>query len=1136
MQTQQQIINKRTYHCPSCNKTALPEIPLERIKETEYALICKINVKGLCNVCPIDKQKTMYVCTGPCEGCRISRPSRIYENDGHKKCIDTNADISRDEVVDAENDIDTDFFEQAESWDEGIQLSETHDEGTIGQIEHLSEDSEGSDEDPSQKKGAGKWLPPDNGTFFHNAPLNEWPKTCRDYFRNEAEKKGSGIKNIVCKALSGREIISDRELNDLTDSECDFHMHMAQLHDNTTAKTREGFCQSMGYIHDHQSKRLAAKIGSSESIMKESFLSALQERGDFSNEELQDLEQKAYSKYIQSKALTDEQNDSKYSLFPTSSTVRTKYLDEGKGIIKNVPHPDIHLLDHCDKDCNKFTPIESKKKRKNLELNSNQRSDDFTTQEIQPKKKRKYAFMPPEQIINFFLASGTDAKYYRIGYDSDFYLDPESKSYECKLIEDLHKMAIDLRTQNPDLPSDTRIVLMDLWTDGFENKKISPNPAYNNVNAFTLTLQPSTRRTMESFTLPTGLTYKRENHRDVLLQILRECRKMREPTMRYWGGKENRAIPTIVWLRSIIEDYPERASMTCTSEMGTYHMRWTVSMLYDDKKTPSCPHCEANRINAILKNQHSDRIPACIDCQDWQYYVDTPKVHPIDYPAIKKTKVAQCKNITFDPVRLTFDLLHDSLEKLQNDVRELKKPPLKGQLEYIIQILCLCGGKRTHFADQILKGLKDHGVNFDITKCDLYPRILAEFKELGIDLTTFSLAPMHMLFLGNAKACIAQLPRIFGDSPVDKKALEDLIEHLNRCQEQINKLSIDWCVSMRFSGKDNDIVGTAKWVSKNCVAFVRMSLYYFSFLDVLLARHDLSPETVVGLKAYRKMVVSFYLLISYMFDDDYKALNKTDEKIEHYVRLYLSACRYFDMNARTTNDSEANNRPKKSDDSRAFFLSKQNLLSLLELPRSIQQFGHIAGMYEGSNEGYVRYLKREMSVMMHNDEFLERIVTKTARTRFLEVLMKDNSFNQAKHTRLSNVPIYSSEQPKNLIANAAPFGGMIDCSSKLWLCFRGPSSTIETRPLLINDTVGRKYCNMWYAMVGVDMDDSNKIIYPNREAFLKECHDYFIAAGIQLLQEKIHLYTIVTRGWKIRKENGTLGIIDPDIEILLLKD
>ena len=1120
MQTQQQIINNRNYLCPSCNETVLPEIPLERIQETKYALICKINVKGLCDVCPIgEQQNALFVCTGRCNACRSSKPGRIVQNDDHKKkCIDTNADISRDELDGGDtDDWDPDFDqntirheEQLETWEDGM--------------EHIESDAEVA----AKSKVDEKWMPVDNDSFFDNAPKEEWPKTSKEYFQHEAQKEGNGIKHIVCKALSGRQTASISDMTDITDSECHFHMHLAQMHDNTTAKTKERYCQSVEYIRNHQSKQTTAQIDFAESKMRESFLSTLREKYDLNDDDLEDLDRKASLKYVQSKALANKQDDCKYTLFPDKSTIRTRYLDEGDGIIQNIPHPDIHLISHCDKDCNKFTPIESNVAKRKAERNSNQRRDDFTTEEVQPKKKRKYAFMPPEQIINLFLASGVDAKYYRIGYDCDFYSDHENKTYECDLVEELHQYAIAIRQQNSDLPRDTRVVLFDLWTDGFENKKISPNPAYNNVNAFTLTLIPETRRTMESFTLPAGLAYKRDNHRDVLLQILRQCQKMREPTMRYWGGQENRVIPTIVWLRSIIEDYPERVNMTCLAQMGTYHMRWTVSMLYDDKKTPSCPQCEGTRIAAILTNRHSVRIPACDNCHDWQYDVGTPNVHPIDLLAIQNTTVAQRNKMPIPPVRLTFDLLHDSLHKLQNDLRGLKKAPHKGKLEFILNILCISGMRRTHFADQILKGLKDHGENFDITKCDLYPRILAEFKELGIDLTTFSLAPMHMLFLGNAKACIAQLPRIFGDSPVDKKALEDLIEHLNRCQEQINKLSIDWCVSMRFSGKDNDIVGTAKWVSKNCVAFVRMSLYYFSFLDVLLARHDLSPETVVGLKAYRKMVVSFYLLISYMFDDDYKALNKTDEKIEHYVRLYLSSCRSFDMNARTTT--------KKGDDKKAFYLTKQNLLSLLELGDSVKRYGHITSTYESSNEGYVRCLKREMGVMMHNDEFLERIVTKTARTRFLEVMMKNNSFKQQSYTRLNNVPIYTPEQPKDLIANAAPFGGMIDCSSRLWLCFRGPSSTIDTRPLRIDDRDGRKYCNLWFAKVEVDMDDSHKISYPSRNAFLDACHDYFIAAGIQLGEERRHIYTIVSRGWKVRKENSTFGIIDPDSEILLMKD
>ena len=175
MQTQQQIINNRNYLCPSCNETVLPEIPLERIQETKYALICKINVKGLCDVCPIgEQQNALFVCTGRCNACRSSKPGRIVQNDDHKKkCIDTNADISRDELDGGDtDDWDPDFDqntirheEQLETWEDGM--------------EHIESDAEVA----AKSKVDEKWMPVDNDSFFDNAPKEEWPKTSKEYFQ-----------------------------------------------------------------------------------------------------------------------------------------------------------------------------------------------------------------------------------------------------------------------------------------------------------------------------------------------------------------------------------------------------------------------------------------------------------------------------------------------------------------------------------------------------------------------------------------------------------------------------------------------------------------------------------------------------------------------------------------------------------------------------------------------------------------------------------------------------------------------------------------------------------------------------------------------------------------------------------------
>ena len=176
---------------------------------------------------------------------------------------------------------------------------------------------------------------------------------------------------------------------------------------------------------------------------------------------------------------------------------------------------------------------------------------------------------------------------------------------------------------------------------------------------------------------------------------------------------------------------------------------------------------------------------------------------------------------------------------------------------------------------------------------------------------------------------------------------------------------------------------------------------------------------------------------------------------------------------------------------------------------------------------------------MHKDQFLTRILTKTARSQFLERIIDGNRFSSGNiYTRLSSVPVYEHTRLKSITEECEFFGGMIDKDNKLWLCVKGPKSTIETRPLVLDDTNGRSIFNLWYSEVHVDMDDSKRKFYPNRKDFLLACHDYFIAGGIQVKNvhetgKTTNLYTILYHGWKLCRKGGVKGHVVPDKDILL---
>jgi hypothetical protein len=65
------------------------------------------------------------------------------------------------------------------------------------------------------------------------------------------------------------------------------------------------------------------------------------------------------------------------------------------------------------------------------------------------------------------------------------------------------------------------------------------------------------------------MCFKRNNHHDILLQLLEELKDLQSPTLRYWGGEENQVYPTMVFLEMISNDLSERCSNTCTTLNGT---------------------------------------------------------------------------------------------------------------------------------------------------------------------------------------------------------------------------------------------------------------------------------------------------------------------------------------------------------------------------------------------------------------------------------------------------------------------------------------------------------------------------------------------------------------------------------------
>jgi hypothetical protein len=121
-----------------------------------------------------------------------------------------------------------------------------------------------------------------------------------------------------------------------------------------------------------------------------------------------------------------------------------------------------------------------------------------------------------------------------------------------------------------------------------------------------------------------------------------------------------------------------------------------------------------------------------------------------------------------------------------------------------MNVLGISGG----IADGLMKSLQN---GQPLVDSESYPAIFKSFKNLSIELNMFPSMPMHMCFLGVEKSLLDQTKNILliGRKPLQEKFWKKLIQPMRARQQVLNAVSIDWCLSIMFSGEANNDIGPA---------------------------------------------------------------------------------------------------------------------------------------------------------------------------------------------------------------------------------------------------------------------------------------------------------------------------------------
>jgi hypothetical protein len=222
----------------------------------------------------------------------------------------------------------------------------------------------------------------------------------------------------------------------------------------------------------------------------------------------------------------------------------------------------------------------------------------------------------------------------------------------------------------------------------------------------------------------------------------------------------------------------------------------------------------------ILSDSNNVSLEPCEMCSDWWARVECGNKYPIP-PGGDITKACT--------VEMSFELIVNSLRDLEDWYRENKCK--EGASAHATTYMKLLG---------ISSGLVDgKGLMWSLRngkpleESESYPEIFKYFKGLHIELNMFLSMPMHLCFLGIVKSLIDQTKNIILNGRKNNQGdfWKQVIHPMRRRQNALNKMSIDWCLPMLFSGENQRDVWHASWQSDHFLAFTRISLFQLADLD-----------------------------------------------------------------------------------------------------------------------------------------------------------------------------------------------------------------------------------------------------------------------------------------------------------------
>ena len=553
------------------------------------------------------------------------------------------------------------------------------------------------------------------------------------------------------------------------------------------------------------------------------------------------------------------------------------------------------------------------------------------------------------------------------------------------------------------------------WSDDFEpNSQAKQNRGSAWVKTVTIAT-PHARIHSTDNTYVIAIGRKGTSHEEVERLFANELKTLvgNSDANMFYCGKIKRQVRVHFQLIASLQDSPERRGANCVSLGGsTYTAVWGMAMDLNafSEGVPSCINC----LNRRLAGRTGPTVTPCPYCVDWTFDRDTglldfppPKHYPQDQvPASGKLRPL---NLSHESMKCASRIAHTKVKanewQEKNAEAYLRVNGFNG--ESITGIVYHASKARNleqaffhRVTDPVTHGIIIEDYTRSPTKYNPWPFPAVLDRE--ISLSQHIDVVMHILFLNGLRNTV-QLIHKFAASHNKLAALQRYGEGK---LEVIEKLGLSWCKILPFNQ------GTlGGWVSENCLAMARIMRWFYGPLrtlkepppyslpnkpytqwllkeikDWMKSRgfkasgnkielqaklHDymtqeggpppIAPKFLASAKLAENVIINFSAMVAHLMIRTIRKQNI--EEADRHVKLYLSSLEALDKPLREYELAQEVNAEPRAEQStktaKPTWMQRYNLVSLLNLPKVMEQFGSLRLLWEGAGlgEGILKELK-----------------------------------------------------------------------------------------------------------------------------------------------------------------------------------